>query len=161
MKTFYLSLGANLGDRLHTLRRAAAMLQAEPGITVTDVSGWYETPPWGKTDQPAFINGAAAVQTDLSGEELLQRCLGIEQKLGRTRHEKWGARTIDIDLVYSPDETCRSGTLTLPHPYVTQRAFVLVPLRDIAPDLRIEGRLPEEWLKELADDVLSIQEVPV
>lgn len=156
-KMFYLSLGANLGDRLGTLKRAVAMLENDPDITVTAVSPWYETPPWGKTDQPGFINGAAAVETMLSGEELLQRCLAIEQQLGRVRHETWGARTIDIDLICSPDEACRSESLTLPHPYAAVRAFVLVPLRDIAPDLLLEGKPLNYWLKQVSADVLAIQ----
>ncbi len=151
MAKFYLSIGANLGDRLGTLREAVQLLKTEPGVTVTAVSPFYETPPWGKTDQPPFINGAVAVETDLSGEALLVRCLAIEQRLGRVRHEKWGARTIDIDLICSPDETCRSETLTLPHPYATERAFVLVPLRDIAPDLCLCGRPLDDWLKRLPD----------
>ena len=128
MAKFYLSIGANLGDRMATLRQAVRLLADTPGVTVTAVSPFYETPPWGKTDQPAFINGAVAVETEGSGQELLDACLAIERRLGRVRREKWGARTIDIDLVYSPDEACETETLILPHPYLTQRAFVLVPL---------------------------------
>ncbi|MGN0945622.1 MAG: 2-amino-4-hydroxy-6-hydroxymethyldihydropteridine diphosphokinase [Megasphaera sp.] len=151
MAKFYLSIGANLGDRMATLHQAVRLLADTPGVTVTAVSPFYETPPWGKTDQPAFINGAVAVDTELSGQELLDACLAIEQRLGRVRHEKWGARTIDIDLVYSPDETCQTETLTLPHPYVIQRAFVLVPLRDLAPDLILCGRPIGDWLDRLPD----------
>ena len=158
-KTFYLSVGANLGDRLRTLQEAVGLLRQEPDVTVTAVSPWYETPPWGKTDQPGFINGALAVTTTLSGEELLQLCLGIEQRFGRVRHEKWGARTIDIDLVYSPDESCHSATLTLPHPYVTERAFVLVPLADIAPNLQLNGKSIAIWLKKLSKDVAMIRPI--
>ena len=120
-------------------------------MTVTAVSPFYETPPWGKTDQPAFINGAVAVETEGSGQELLDACLAIERRLGRVRREKWGARTIDIDLVYSPDDACETETLTLPHPYLTQRAFVLVPLRDLAPDLILCGRPIGDWLDRLPD----------
>ena len=151
MAKFYLSIGANLGDRMATLRQAVRLLADTPGVTVTAVSPFYETPPWGKTDQPAFINGAVAVETEGSGQELLDACLAIERRLGRVRHEKWGARTIDIDLVYSPDEACQTETLTLPHPYVTQRAFVLVPLRDLAPDLILCGRPIGDWLDRLPD----------
>lgn len=151
MARFYLSIGANLGDRMATLRQAVRLLTDTPGVMVTAVSPFYETPPWGKIDQPAFINGAVAVETELSGQELLDACLDIERRLGRVRHEKWGARTIDIDLVYSPDETCRTETLTLPHPYLTRRAFVLVPLRDLAPDLILCGRSIGDWLDQLPD----------
>ena len=129
MARFYLSIGANLGDREGTLKRAVALLDANPDVTVTAVSPFYETPPWGKEDQPPFI----------------------ERQLGRVRHEKWGARTIDIDLVYSPDEACQTQTLTLPHPYLTQRAFVLVPLRDLVPDLILFGRPIDDWLAQLPD----------
>ena len=151
MARFYLSIGANLGDREGTLKRAVALLDANPDVTVTAVSPFYETPPWGKEDQPPFINGAVAVETSLAGPDLLERCLAIERQLGRGRHEKWGARTIDIDLVYSPDEACQTQTLTLPHPYLTQRAFVLVPLRDLVPDLILFGRPIDDWLAQLPD----------
>lgn len=151
MNEFYLSIGANLGDREATLKRAVALLDAEPDISVTAVSPFYETPPWGKEDQPPFINGAVAVETDLAGPELLERCLAIERRLGRVRHEKWGARTIDIDLVYSPNEQYQTESLTLPHPYLTQRAFVLVPLRDLVPDLILFGRPIDDWLAQLPD----------
>lgn len=151
MNEFYLSIGANLGDREATLKRAVALLDAEPDISVTAVSPFYETPPWGKEDQPPFINGAVAVETNLAGPELLERCLAIERRLGRVRHEKWGARTIDIDLVYSPNEQYQTESLTLPHPYLTQRAFVLVPLRDLVPDLILFGRPIDDWLAQLPD----------
>ena len=82
MAKFYLSIGANLGDRMATLRQAVRLLADTPGVTVTAVSPFYETPPWGKTDQPAFINGAVAVETEGSGQELLDACLAIERRLG-------------------------------------------------------------------------------
>lgn len=154
MPKFYLSIGANLGKREETLRKAIALLKQEPQITVTAVSPFYETPPWGKTDQPPFINGAVCVETPLSGLKLLHICQQIETRLGRVRHEKWGARTIDIDLVYSPDETSATAELTLPHPYLTQRAFVLIPLRDIAPDLYLAHHSLDEWLQQLPDTQL-------
>ena len=99
MARFYLSIGANLGDRMATLRQAVRLLADTPGVMVTAVSPFYETPPWGKTDQPAFINGAVAVETELSGQELLDACLDIERRLGRVRHEKWGARTMRYNNV--------------------------------------------------------------
>lgn len=151
MAEFYLSIGANLGDREATLRRAVSLLDAEPDISVAAVSPFYETPPWGNEDQPPFINGAVVVKTKLTGPELLERCLAVERRLGRVRHEKWGARTIDIDLVYSPDERYQTETLTLPHPYLTQRAFVLIPLRDLVPDLILFGRPIDDWLAQLPD----------
>ncbi len=151
MAEYYLSIGANLGDRERTLSQAVDMLQAAENVAVAAVSPLYETPPWGKTDQPPFLNGAVAVLSDVSGQELLDQCLAIERRLGRVRHEKWGARTIDIDIVYSPTVTCCTASLTVPHPYLTQRAFVLVPLRDIAPHLIIRGRDIGEWIAMLPD----------
>lgn len=94
MTIYYLSLGANLGDREAILGRAIALLRQNEHITVLKVSSLYKTPPWGKKDQPYFINSAAAVQTDADALELLDICLDIERQLGRVRHEKWGARTI-------------------------------------------------------------------
>lgn len=151
MARFYISVGANLGDREQSLRKAIDCLRRTEGIDVAAVSPWYETPPWGKTDQPPFLNGAAAVDTDMSGQDLLDICLSIEKELGRVRHEKWGARVIDIDLVYSPDERSCTETLKLPHPYMLERAFVLVPLRDIAPDLMLEGKSIDQWIDGLPD----------
>lgn len=151
MTNFYLSIGSNLGDRAGTLNKAVQLLKALPKVQVKAVSPFYETPPWGKTDQPPFLNGAVWLTTSLSGEQLLRQCQAIETKLGRVRHEKWGARTLDIDLVYSPEETDHSKILTLPHPYLTKRAFVLVPLRDIAPDLVIYQHSLAEWLEKLPD----------
>lgn len=149
----YLSLGANLGRRKETLRQAVHAISTLDGVHLAAVSSFYETPPWGKEDQPPFINAAALVETSLPIVEFLRDCQSIETTLGRVRHGKWGARTIDIDLVYSPDVTCRTAELTLPHPYLTQRAFVLVPLQEIAPQLSIGGediqqlllKLPERW----------------
>ena len=140
----YLSLGANLGRRKETLRQAVHAISALDGVHLAAVSSFYE---------PPFINAAALVETSLPIVEFLRDCQSIETTLGRVRHGKWGARTIDIDLVYSPDVTCRTAELTLPHPYLTQRAFVLVPLQEIAPHLSIGGediqqlllKLPERW----------------
>ena len=159
MHRYYLSLGANLGKREETLQTAVALLKEETALQVTAVSSMYETPPWGKTDQPVFINMACTVETALSGQALLTICQHIEQTLGRVRHEKWGARTIDIDIVYSDDVISHTDTLEIPHPYVTQRAFVLVPLQEIAPDVCISGQPLSYWLQQLPDvqDVKKIR----
>lgn len=151
MHKFYLSLGANLGDREETIKQAVALLGRTEGVRVTAVSSYYETPPWGKTDQPPFINIAAAVESELDGQELLDICLAAETALGRVRHEKWGARRIDIDIVYSPDEQWQTEKLQLPHPYLLDRAFVLVPLQEIAPELRIHGKTLGQWIERLPE----------
>lgn len=132
LKTFLL-LGANLGDRVQTLRRAADLIAGHVG-RVAQQSKLYETAPWGVTDQPAYLNQVLAVETTLEPEAVLIQTQGIEQKLGRVRHEKWGARIIDVDILYYDGLVMQSETLTIPHPYLHQRRFTLVPLAEIAPD---------------------------
>lgn len=134
----YLSLGANLGDKIKTVEEALRLLGATDKIQLQGVSSLYETPPWGKTDQPDFVNCAAAVMAELPPLELLHICQSIEKKLGRVRHEHWGARTIDIDLLYIPGVALQERELQLPHPYMLARAFVLVPLAELAPDLVLQ-----------------------
>ena len=150
--TCYLSLGANLGARAQTLREALRRLAQLPGTRLSRASSFYETAPWGKTDQPPFLNGAARLSTHLAPEALLAVCQEIERALGRVRHEHWGARTLDIDLVYGVrgGQAVRVATprLTLPHPYLLERAFVLVPLAEIAPTLVLAGRPIAAWCEE-------------
>ena len=116
----------------------------------------YETPPWGKLDQPPFINGAAAVETDMPPLELLAACQQIEKKLGRVRHEHWGARTIDIDLLYIPGVQLAEAELVLPHPYMLERSFVLVPLAEIAPELVLANGMTAVQCRDRLDDRFSI-----
>ena len=134
-----LALGSNVGDKAGALRRALAALAAEPGIAVAAVSRFYRTPPWGKTDQDWFVNAAALVRTDLGPNALLDRLKAIETTLGRTPSERWGPRVIDIDIIAYDDLALTSDRLTLPHPEALKRAFVLVPLAEIAPKRRIGG----------------------
>lgn len=147
----YLSLGANLGNREETLREAVRRLAVADGVKTLAVSSLYETEPWGKKDQPSFLNIAVSLQTTLSPEELLALTQAVETELGRVRHERWGPRTIDVDILHIEGVERNSPTLMLPHLYMTERAFVLVPLAEIAPDLIVKGRTVEEWRK-LADD---------
>jgi 2-amino-4-hydroxy-6-hydroxymethyldihydropteridine diphosphokinase len=137
MARAYLGLGSNLGDKRAMLREALRQLDETDGVRVAARSGFYRTPPWGKTDQDWFLNAAVAVETDLPPHELLAVCLDIERAIGRVRDEKWGPRLIDIDLLTYDGRELADETLTLPHPHLTQRAFVLVPLAEIAPDLAI------------------------
>ena len=146
MSRVYLSLGSNLGDRAAYLRRAVEMLARLPETRVTACSTPIETPPWGNTDQPAFLNMAVALETALTPEELLARVQGIETALGRQRTEHWGPRTLDIDLLVFEGETRDTPTLRLPHPHLTERRFVLEPLAEIAPELRVHGKIVREWL---------------
>ncbi|BAL84433.1 putative 2-amino-4-hydroxy-6-hydroxymethyldihydropteridine pyrophosphokinase/dihydrofolate reductase [Selenomonas ruminantium subsp. lactilytica TAM6421] len=154
----YLSLGANLGNRGETLREAMRRLARLPHSRLLSCAHIYETAPWGKTDQPPFLNTAALIDTSLAPLEFLHHTQKIETDLGRVRHEHWGARTIDIDLLAAEGVTSATDELKLPHPYLTQRAFVLVPLREIAPDLIVDGRTVEKWC-ETAD--IRKQEITV
>lgn len=143
----YLSLGANLGKRAETIRAALRLLTTIPQTNLLAVAPFYETAPWGKLDQPGFINTVAKVETKLSPLEFLAQTQAIEQKLGRVRHEHWGARTIDIDLLAATKQKMATAELTLPHPYATERAFVLVPWADIAPDFLLNGKRIADWAK--------------
>ncbi|MWC30202.1 2-amino-4-hydroxy-6-hydroxymethyldihydropteridine diphosphokinase [Paenibacillus sp. MMS18-CY102] len=127
----YIALGSNIGDRGDTLQRAIEQVAAREDIFVERVSHVYETDPVGYTDQPAFLNMAAAVKTRLGPEELLDTLLAIEQQLGRVRLVHWGPRTIDLDLLMYGDISQVTERLTIPHPRMMERAFVLVPLRDV------------------------------
>ncbi|MBW5449003.1 2-amino-4-hydroxy-6-hydroxymethyldihydropteridine diphosphokinase [Cohnella sp. CFH 77786] len=131
MKEAYVALGANLGERHLALREALGRMACVPGLEVRRISGVYETDPVGYTDQPAFLNMAAAVATDLEPEALLETLLRIEQEMGRVREIRWGPRTIDLDLLLYEGVEMETETLTLPHPRMGERAFVLVPLRDV------------------------------
>jgi 2-amino-4-hydroxy-6-hydroxymethyldihydropteridine diphosphokinase len=131
----YVGVGANLGDREGTIRAA---LQALPGLVA--VSSLRETDPVGVVDQPRFLNGVAAVETELSARGLLDALLALERDLGRERRERWGPRTIDLDLLLYGEETIDEPGLTVPHPRLHERRFALEPLSELAPDALIPGR---------------------
>ncbi|THF74535.1 2-amino-4-hydroxy-6-hydroxymethyldihydropteridine diphosphokinase [Cohnella fermenti] len=127
----YAALGANLGDRHSTLMEAIRRLESTDGIGLSRISGVYETAPVGVTDQPSFLNMAVALRTGLEPLELLRRLLGIENELGRVRTVRWGPRLVDLDLLLYEGAELDSEELTLPHPRMHERAFVLVPLQDV------------------------------
>ena len=127
------ALGSNLGDSIQTLRQAVQALQALPGTQVCAVSSVYRTVPVGYADQPDFYNAVVALQTSLSPHALLGACLGIEATLGRKRSFANAPRTLDLDLLWYADTVMQSTELTLPHPRMLQRAFVLVPLAQLFP----------------------------
>ena len=135
MTVAYVGLGSNLGDREATIRRAIAAL---PGVLA--VSELRETDPVGVTEQPAFLNGAAALDTELSPRDVLDTLLAIERQLGRERRERWGPRTIDLDLLLYGGETVDEPGLTVPHPRLHERRFALEPLADLDPELVVPGR---------------------
>jgi len=142
MARVFIALGGNLGDVRATFGRAIDMLCAGGAVKLIGRSADYRTPPWGVTDQPPFVNACIAVETDLPPQALLERTQGIEKALGRDRRNdtRWGPRPIDLDLIAYDDLTVDTPDLKLPHPYLFERAFVLVPLAEIAPEAVIGGR---------------------
>lgn len=139
----WVAFGGNVGDVRATVGAALAALDARPGIRVLARSRFYRTPAWGVTDQPDFINGVAALETTLSPRELLEALLATELAFGRDRGEdapRWGPRTLDLDLLACADQVLDEPGLCLPHPRLHERAFVLVPLAEIAPSLVVPGR---------------------
>ncbi|KAF1726630.1 MAG: 2-amino-4-hydroxy-6-hydroxymethyldihydropteridine diphosphokinase [Pseudoxanthomonas sp.] len=136
-----IGLGANLGDAADTLREAVEALDHREGITVREVSRFYRTPAWGREDQPDFINAVALLETSLTPRALLERLLAVETEFGRHRPdgERWGPRTLDLDLLLYGDAVIDEPGLRVPHPHLHERAFALVPLLDVLPEARIPG----------------------
>jgi 2-amino-4-hydroxy-6-hydroxymethyldihydropteridine diphosphokinase len=141
----YIGLGSNLGDREATIGEAVALLGAHPKVDVVAVSALRETEPWGPVEQPRFLNGAAAVETSLTPGGLLGVLLDVERRLGRARKERWGPRTIDLDLLVYGDAVVDEPGLTVPHPRLHERAFALQPLAELDPGLVVpnEGTVTE------------------
>jgi 2-amino-4-hydroxy-6-hydroxymethyldihydropteridine diphosphokinase len=155
-----LGLGGNIGDVRVTFERAIAMLCADDAIRLVARSSDYRTPPWGITEQPVFINAAIIVATSLEPHALLARVQNVECALGRDRasERRWGPRSIDIDILAYDDVTLREPGLTLPHPHLFERAFVLLPLAEIAADWVIAGQRVGDTLAAL--DVSGIAKLP-
>ncbi|AVO03065.1 2-amino-4-hydroxy-6-hydroxymethyldihydropteridine diphosphokinase [Staphylococcus simulans] len=139
MTDVFLGLGSNVGDRENQLKEAIRLLDEQSGIKVVKVSSFYETEPVGYVDQPDFLNLCVEIQTELSPKAVLERGLAIEQQLHRVRKERWGPRTLDIDILLYGDQVIEEQDLTIPHPRMTERAFVLIPLQEIAPN-KVEPR---------------------
>lgn len=139
MKTAFLGLGTNIGNRKENLDRAVEALGRLPKTTVAAVSSIYETEPWGYTEQADFLNLCVRIETELSPHALLGACLGIEAAFGRERPFPNAPRILDIDVLLYEDAVLSEDELTLPHPRMNERGFVLVPLRDVLPDLGFCG----------------------
>ena len=138
--TALIGLGGNLGDVRARLAAAIDALGRVPGVSVGARSRFYRTPPWGNVDQPDFVNAAVAVDTAMGPHDLLDVLLATERDFGRLRDgERWGPRTLDLDLLAYGDRTIDDERLTVPHPRIAERAFVLLPLADIAPTLTLPG----------------------
>ena len=162
MHTAYLAFGANIGDCLATFRAARRLLAEGQGVRVDGASSLYRTEAvGGPPGQPPYLNGVLRVATELSPEELLALCLDLEARFGRQRLEHWGPRTLDIDLLLYDEVLCDRPELTLPHPRLHQRRFVLAPLAELAADLRhpLLQRTIGELLADL-DDPARVQRLP-
>ena len=164
--TAYIALGSNLGDRLDCLRRSVSALRKQPGVEVNEVAGVYETAPvGGPPGQGSYLNSVLSLRTSLSADDLLDVLLGIETSLGRVRSEPCAPRTIDLDLLLFDDLVMNTPRLTLPHPRMHQREFVLQPLSEIAGDVvhpvrrltikdllaRIGQEQPKSGIKRVSD----------
>ncbi len=147
-----LGFGGNLGDPVAAFAAALARLGAHAAVAVKGLSSVWRTAPWGKLDQPEFRNMAALIETSLSAEELLELCLAVEREQGRERRERWGPRTLDIDILTYGGQVIDRPGLQVPHPRIAERAFVLAPLAEIAPTAMIAGRSVVELLAAVASD---------
>ena len=151
-----LALGSNLGDRLEHLREAVRLLGAEPTVEVVRSSRVYETEPVGPP-QPAYLNAVIEVRTDGTARELLEACRRVEDALGRVRAERWGPRTIDVDVLIFDEETIDEPDLVVPHPRMHERGFVLVPLGELEADPMLPGGRKLAKLRLAPDVVLGVR----
>ena len=145
----YVGLGSNLGEREAQIRQALEAMAALPETELVRASSLYDTEPVGETDQPNFLNAVAELETDLSAQQLLWNLLLVEKRLGRERSRRWGPRTIDLDLLTYGGEVIEEGNLRVPHPELTRRAFVLVPLVELDP-LLVHPETGETMLAHLS-----------
>ncbi|PAE06274.1 2-amino-4-hydroxy-6-hydroxymethyldihydropteridine diphosphokinase [Terribacillus saccharophilus] len=158
MKQAWIALGSNIAPRETYLQQAIQTLNEHSEIKLNQVSTVYETDPVGYEEQDQFLNLVAEVETSLKPMELLHVCQKIEQDLGRKRIIRWGPRTVDLDILLYSTENMNVEELTLPHPRMHERAFVLVPLAEIAPELLLKGKRVQEWLDTLAaQDVQGVR----
>ena len=161
LTTAYLALGGNIGDRLATMRKALRELEAGGGVLVTRTSGAYANRAVGMGEAEPFLNAVAEVKTDLGAEALLDRCLDAETRLGRTRTGVWAPRTIDIDILLFGGTAVQNPRLTVPHPRIAERDFVLRPLADLDPELEIGGQTVRHLLAAVGADALTREDARV
>ncbi len=156
MKTYsaFIGLGSNLGERHRFLNAAAAEVRRLPGTKVIWYSSVYETDPYGVKDQPKFLNAVGEIETELHPKDLLKELKRIEESVGRKARERWGPREIDLDILLYDGFVYSDETVTVPHPEIERRKFVLLPLREIAPDLvhPVSGMTVEELARQCRDE---------
>lgn len=155
----YLGLGGNVGDVAASMRSALKRLDAHPQCRVTAVSRVFRTPPWGPVAQDWYLNACVRIETGLDAPELLALALDTERALGRVRETRWGPRTLDIDILLYGDTSVSLENLTIPHPRMAERAFVMVPLADIAPDVMLDGVSVREHAKKFRDEGLEVTDI--
>lgn len=155
MHSVFVLLGSNLGDRLTFLQKATLLIEKEAGKIVKS-SAVYRTESWGNTDLPEYLNQVLQIRSELPAQELLSRFQGIENQLERKREEKWGSRTIDIDILFYGEEQINTPNLVVPHPLLQERRFVLEPLMKIAPGLihPVLGKTIRQLYAELNDTLI-------
>ena len=159
MTTAWIGIGANVGDRRASIRAALDALGSLAVTSVARVSSLYDTAPWGVVSQERFLNAVVELETELAPDVLLRELAGIEDACGRVRHERWGPRTLDLDILLYGDRVIETEELVVPHPRLAQRAFVLVPLAELEPTLEVPGLgvTVEALLDELGDDALDVR----
>jgi len=152
-----IGIGSNVGDKAANIVRAIELLTADGAVRLIAQSKLYRSAPWGVTDQDWFVNAAITVATDVSAQELLGRAQAVENEMGRVRLRHWGPRVIDVDILTYRDRNIDEANLKVPHPLIGERAFVLKPLKDVAPEVRVGGKSIDEALAKLdASDVVPL-----
>ncbi len=155
-KMILIGLGSNIGDRQKNIKDAIQELSKHKDISIDKISSLYETKPVGVTMQPDFLNAVIRIHTTLPPKDLLAVCLQVECHMGRVRDQRWGPRNIDIDMLIYHDLMIKDEVLTIPHPLLHERCFVLIPLQEIASDLKVyQGYTPAELLDK-RDDVSDV-----
>jgi 2-amino-4-hydroxy-6-hydroxymethyldihydropteridine diphosphokinase len=154
-----IGLGGNLGDPVKSIQQALDMIDLHKECRVGEVSSFWRTPPWGKTDQPDFINACAKISTQLEPRAFLALCLQTEHALKRVRNERWGPRRIDIDILFFGDRSIEEEGLVIPHPRIAERAFVLVPLAEIAGEQVLDGQSIEERADKIGREGIALEQV--
>ncbi len=149
-----LGLGGNLGDPVVAFATVLRRLATHQAVSLVRPSSVYRTAPWGKLDQPEFLNMAVLIETGLSARALLELCLSLEREGGRERRERWGPRTLDIDILTYGGQTIDEPGLQVPHPRIAERAFVLAPLAEIAPGMMIGGRSVADLVEAVIDETI-------